>query len=237
MTVIRLYGLALSAALLSILATPAAAEMVAGTATALDGDSLTAAGQPVRLAGIDAPEFDQTCTREGQAWACGQEAKAQLAALIVGRRVECTGLEHDAYARLLAACTAGYVALNQTLVASGWAVAYRAYSDAYVGEEVRAKAAKLGIWSSEFIPPADYRHGKLPAAAGAAARIRARTPTTPRASQTASGCVVKGNHSRRGEWIYHLPGMPYYAATRPEALFCSEEDAIRAGYRRARVQR
>ena len=50
-------------------------------------------------------------------------------------------------------------------------------------------------------------------------------------------CNIKGNHSRRGEWIYHLPGMPYYEQTRAEAMFCSEEDAIAAGYRRARVQR
>jgi hypothetical protein len=30
-------------------------------------------------------------------------------------------------------------------------------------------------------------------------------------------CLIKGNHSRRGDWIYHLPGMPYYDDTRAEA--------------------
>lgn len=42
--------------------------------------------------------------------------------------------------------------------------------------------------------------------------------------------------SRRGEWIYHLPGMPYYNATRAEAYFCTEAEAQAAGYRRAIVR-
>lgn len=49
-------------------------------------------------------------------------------------------------------------------------------------------------------------------------------------------CRIKGNHSRRGDWIYHLPGMPYYDATRAEAYFCTEAQAQAAGYRRAIVR-
>ncbi|MDP3674287.1 MAG: hypothetical protein Q8R44_04220 [Novosphingobium sp.] len=30
---------------------------------------------------------------------------------------------------------------------------------------------------------------------------------------------IKGNHSRRGDWIYHKPGMPYCAERRPQAMF------------------
>jgi hypothetical protein len=47
--------------------------------------------------------------------------------------------------------------------------------------------------------------------------------------------VIKGNHSRRGEWIYHLPGKPYHNETRAEQMFCSEEEAMAAGYRRSRA--
>jgi hypothetical protein len=50
--------------------------------------------------------------------------------------------------------------------------------------------------------------------------------------------VIKGNRSRRGEWIYHLPSMPYYGygQTRAEDIFCSEAEAQAAGYQRARVR-
>ena len=49
-------------------------------------------------------------------------------------------------------------------------------------------------------------------------------------------CAIKGNRSRRGDWIYHLPGMPYYEATRAEEIFCTEAQAQAAGYRRAIVR-
>ena len=48
--------------------------------------------------------------------------------------------------------------------------------------------------------------------------------------------LIKGNHSQRGEWIYHLPGMPYYNATRAEAYFCTEAEAQAVRYRRAIVR-
>lgn len=46
------------------------------------------------------------------------------------------------------------------------------------------------------------------------------------------GCTIKGNRSRRGEWIYHLPGMPYYHRTQSEEIFCSKT----AAYRKAIVR-
>jgi hypothetical protein len=49
-------------------------------------------------------------------------------------------------------------------------------------------------------------------------------------------CLIKGNHSRPGNLIYHLPGMPYYDDTRAEAYFCTEAQAQAAGYRRAIVR-
>jgi len=222
--------------LAGLLAQPLVAETVAGPAEVVDGDSLVLAGRQVRLVGIDAPEYDQTCNRAGQSWSCGAEAKAQLAELVQGQRVECTGAERDAHARLLAVCSAGYLEINKALVASGWAVAYRDYSDAYVGEEAQAKAARVGIWSSTFAAPADYRMSKLPRSSERDRPTRYRTPTPRSVATFAGGCVIKGNHSRRGEWIYHLPGMPYYNQTRAEEMFCTEEQAQRAGYRRAIVR-
>ena len=51
-----------------------------------------------------------------------------------------------------------------------------------------------------------------------------------------SSCNIKGNRNRKGQWIYHLPGMPYYDQTRAEEMFCTEAQAQAAGYRRAIVR-
>lgn len=55
-----------------------------------------------------------------------------------------------------------------------------------------------------------------------------------------SGCNIKGNISiNTGERIFHVPGQRYYDATRispeyGERWFCSEQEARRAGWRKAR---
>lgn len=53
-------------------------------------------------------------------------------------------------------------------------------------------------------------------------------------------CNIKGNISATGERIYHLPGQRYYSQTiisgiYGERYFCSEAEARRAGWRRAKV--
>ena len=53
-------------------------------------------------------------------------------------------------------------------------------------------------------------------------------------------CNIKGNVNTRGERIYHVPGQRYYKETRivanhGERWFCSEEEARRAGWRKAKV--
>ncbi|SOC38107.1 hypothetical protein SAMN05892877_10510 [Rhizobium subbaraonis] len=56
----------------------------------------------------------------------------------------------------------------------------------------------------------------------------------------AKGCNVKGNVSfNGGERIYHVPGQEDYDATRirleyGERWFCSEAEALAAGWRKAR---
>ncbi|QDM40638.1 hypothetical protein [Altererythrobacter sp. TH136] len=121
------------------------------------------------------------------------------------------------------------------MVAEGWATAFRRYSDRYLADEARAQAAKLGIWSSSFVRPEEYRTAVSTPAEARGSPQRYATPARANAAPS-QGCVIKGNHSRRGEWIYHLPGMPYYAQTRAEAMFCSEAEARAAGYRRAIVR-
>jgi endonuclease YncB( thermonuclease family) len=55
-----------------------------------DGDTIELNGTSFRLDGIDAPELDQVCLNEkGTVWACGIEARDQLAALVRARAVRC----------------------------------------------------------------------------------------------------------------------------------------------------
>ena len=53
------------------------------------------------------------------------------------------------------------------------------------------------------------------------------------------GCGIKGNINNTGERIYHVPNLGYYWLTRINLLkgerwFCGEEDARKAGWRKAR---
>lgn len=223
-----------------ILPAPAAAETVGGSATAIDGDSMKVGSREVRLYGIDAPEYPQTCSRGGSEWACGKEARDQLAALLSGTYVDCRGYGVDLHGRLLAVCTAGGIELNRALVEHGWAVALRSETDAYLTAETRAKSARIGIWSSTFVSPAEFRGVALPlepAPQRSVSRPALQPAQRREPADEAVGCVITANRSRRGEWIYYLPGMPYYAATNAEEVFCSEAAARAAGYRRARVPR
>jgi endonuclease YncB( thermonuclease family) len=215
--------------------TPAIAQTISGPAEIVDGDSLSVSGISVRLFGIDAPEGTQTCNRSGATWRCGEEAATQLRNLIGGNPVACRGSDIDAYGRTLAICSVAGIEINRAMVEAGWATAFRKYSQDYVVEETRARAGHLGIWSSEFELPQDYRAAQNAAQTAApAALLRRRTP--PPVEQQASGCSIKGNRNRKGQWIYHMPGMPYYAITRAEEMFCSEAEAQAAGYRRAIVR-
>ena len=195
----------------------------------------------VRLHGIDAPELAQSCTRGGSSWACGKAATDQLAKLIAGQQVTCSSAGIDQYGRTLGQCRAGGTDLNRAMVATGYALAYRRYSAAYVSAEESAEVSKRGIWSGTFELPSEIRH--------AGEDYRASAPSTERPAsreqpiilsarskpQPNGNCRIKGNHSRKGEKIYHLPGRPYYEGTVAEQIFCTEAAARAAGYRLSRA--
>lgn len=188
----------------------------------------------IRLFGIDAPEGKQTCERDGGAWACGEEAATQLRSLTAGHQVRCEGRGNDTFGRLVAVCAVDGFELNKTMVEAGWATAFGEYSGDYVGVEARAKAARLGIWSSAFDLPENWRaaHEPPPRAPGLARAPRRSVAAVP----VAAGCTIKGNRNLKGQWIYHLPGIPYYGVTRAEEMFCSEAAARAARYRRTIVR-
>lgn len=205
--------------LLSLTGQAASADLT-GRAEIIDGDTIRVAGHTVRLEGIDAPEGRQECQdAAGQSYACGQSATRFLVRLIDSQLVTCEIIGQDAYSRALGICEAGGQEINAEIVRTGWALAFRRYSERYVGEEDQAKRANAGLWAGTFDAPWEWRAGI--------------------AAETAPGdCTIKGNIRRSGERIYHMPFQQHYDRTRidesaSEQWFCSEADARAAGWRRA----
>ena len=212
-------------ALVASVAAPASAQ--SGQTRVIDGDTIDVGKTRVRLYGIDAPESGQSCIAGGVRWACGHRATRALAGRLRSWQVVCEERDQDRYGRIVAVCRQDGRDINAWLVAEGWALAYRRYSRAYVDEEQRAREARKGMWRGAFVAPWDWRRGK---------RLRGSARTT---RPPAKRCNIKGNISRNGKLIYHVPGGRYYPQTRidtsrGERWFCSEREARAAGWRRAR---
>lgn len=198
-------------------------ETISGAPRVIDGDTIDVDAQRIRIHGIDAPESAQNCARGGVTWLCGQEAGARLRALVRGLNVECRAVDKDRYGRIVGKCYADGADVGAVMVSEGLALAYRQYSTDYVQAEASAKAARRGMWAGEFVEPWNWRRGD---------RLT-RAPANDNAA-----CNIKGNISRSGERIYHVPGGAYYGRTRidqskGERMFCSESEAREAGWRRS----
>ena len=129
------------------------AVVLSGAVEVIDGDSLRLRGRELRLEGIDAPEYEQTCRHGAVAEPCGKQARQALVALIGRGKPTCEVASHDRYGRGLAICRLGSVEINRQLVAQGHAVAFGMYE----AEEAAARRARLGIWATSFERPADWR--------------------------------------------------------------------------------
>jgi hypothetical protein len=93
-----------------------------------------------------------------------------------------------------------------------------------VQQEAEARALKVGIWQGEAEPAWVFRARRWAGAEEAAPK----------------GCAIKGNVSANGR-IYHLPWSPWYGKVRidekkGERWFCSESEAMAAGWRPAAVR-
>lgn len=186
----------------------------------VDGDTIEVAGVTHRLHGIDAPEAGQECElpRSGT-WRCGQAAIAFLEDMVDAGDVNCEARGEDGYGRALSVCEVGGQEINRALVLSGNAWAFRKYSSDYVAEEVEARRNEAGVWRARTMPPWEYR----------ARRWKAAETAAP------EGCPIKGNISDNGR-IYHAPWSPWYGRTKVDAAkgerwFCSEAEAVAAGWR------
>ena len=132
-------------------------KLIKGKAKVIDGDTIHIGNNKIRLHGIDAPEQKQTCNFEGNEWNCGQDATFFLSNLINKKSVSCRVNDIDQYKRLVAVCFIDNININQIMIISGWAIAYRYYSKDFIKEEKIAKKNKIGIWRGTFEEPYIYR--------------------------------------------------------------------------------
>ncbi len=196
----------------------------------IDGDSIEVemggVGFQVRYVGIDAPEMTGEPLAE-EAWAANRS-------IVEGRQIVLIRdlAEADRYGRLLRYVFVDGVFANREMVRLGmaWARSYPPNSacDAELqSAEEEARQASLGVW--EIRSPSGTQTPGLEAGGGCLGVC-----VTPPA-----GCVIKGNINLEGAKIYHVPEGRYYAGTRIEPergehWFCSEEEAVAAGWRRSK---
>ncbi|HWB43862.1 MAG TPA: thermonuclease family protein [Hyphomicrobiaceae bacterium] len=193
-----------------------------GRAEAVGGDLLRVGGRVVRLAGIEAPEPEQRCGRSGaRQWRCSAAAEAALARLVHGRTVSCSPSGTDNAGRPLAYCSSGHTDVNAEMVRKGYVFAADGLFARYASAEQEARSAKAGVWSGDVQRPADFR-----------ARLWDEAKR-----HAPDGCPIKGQVAG-GARVYVLPWSPEYGRARVqkargERWFCSEEDAVAAGFRPA----
>ncbi|WP_198377557.1 thermonuclease family protein [Neoroseomonas rubea] len=127
-------------------------------ASVVDGDTLAAGSERLRINGIDAPEMAQSCERAGTTYPCGRMAREAMAAILGSGTVACEILGADQYGRRIARCRneAGQD-IAAELVRQGWAIAFRRFSLDYVGQEAEARRARRGIWEGRFEEPDAFR--------------------------------------------------------------------------------
>lgn len=181
----------------------------------------------VRYVGIDTPE---TVDPRKPVQCFGQEASNKNKELVLGKKVrlEKDISETDKYGRLLRYVWVENIFVNDYLIRNGFAKLDTfppdvKYASQFQSAQKEAQDNNRGLWA----PKACTESG-------------ASTPGV--ASQTAptSDCLIKGNINSSGDKIYHTPGQRYYDKTQidesaGERWFCTEDEAISAGWRKSKV--
>lgn len=170
----------------------------------IDGDTfVTKEEQHIRIASTESPELDK----------CGgAEAKVALEGLIVGKPVYLKVVYRDPYQRLVSFVYTKDKFINETMLVNGYSY-YSRSSPGEIGEELKnatekARDGKKGIFS-----------------ASCTQMTNAEKPS----------CNIKGN-TRNGD-IYYVPACGVYDNVEVQLYlgdlwFCSEKEAINAGFRK-----
>ena len=194
---------------------------VKGRAQALGADTLRVGGTTVKLSGIEAPEREQRCGAERRSWRCAAAAESALSRIVDGRAVSCAvGSKADDGIRT-GSCTVGDKDVAGELVRQGHVFSDGTILSRYGSEEREARNAKLGLWVVDAERPSAYR-------AKVWEEAKKRAP---------DGCPIKGQVAG-GSRVYVLPWASDYdrirvQKARGERWFCSEQEAVSAGFRAA----
>ncbi|PZD93809.1 nuclease [Paenibacillus sambharensis] len=210
----------------------------------IDGDTFAAAdGRKVRLVGVDTPET------HGTAEYYGKEASAYARAELEGRKVIMFKdvSETDRYGRLLRfVFVEGETEMfNEQLIKRGYANTMTispdvTFADRFKELEREAREAGAGLWAGDGSegsgtaaePPETEVNGGMPTED--AAQPKAESGTAGQSDASCAEPSIKGNINSKGDKIYHTPGSSHYDLTKPERMFCTEEEAVEAGFRAPR---
>ena len=123
-----------------------------------DGDTITVRTDEtikIRLYGIDAPELKQPF---------GQASKQAMSGLVFGKKVTVMPDKKDRYGRTIARVEADGRDVSVQVVETGMAHWYQQYAKRDIelqSAQIKAKSAKLGVWSvPDAIAPWEYRKQK-----------------------------------------------------------------------------
>ncbi len=197
---------------------------IEGRAQALAGDALRLNGITYKLSGIEAPERAQACMRPGKRrWRCGEAAQNALERLVRSKTTVCVPSgSPDPAGRIAAACTVEAKDVAADLVRDGHVFAISSMFGGYGALETEARQKKAGIWNGEADRPSENR-----------AKIwEAAKKSSP------EGCPIKGTIGQSGAKLYVVPGAREYRkanvrTAKGERWFCTEADAISAGWKPA----
>jgi len=115
----------------------------------IDGDTMIIDNLKVRIQGIDSPELSQKF---------GKEAKKQLIILTKNKTLRIKIIKFDRYNRAICYIFANNKDVGLQMVQTGYAWAYRRYTNEYVFAEEKAKKRRIGIWQyNNNINPEIYR--------------------------------------------------------------------------------
>ena len=133
---------------------------ISGKAYVTDGDGLRVSGHEVRLAGLDAPEYDQRAMhRDGYWFNQGKRIKSALIAEVGGRHVHVAVVKFDKYDRAVGIVTCDGRDVGEWLVRNGHAIA--AYGNRYEAVEGQARKERRGMWGCTIAyDPRAWRHGE-----------------------------------------------------------------------------
>lgn len=198
----------------------------------IDGDTIivkyNGKTETVRYLLIDTPEVRHQ-TLGNQPY--GDEASDRNSQLLMNTAITLEfddGDRYDDYDRLLAYVYADGKSVQETLLDEGLGrVAYvfppnDRHVEAFENAEAKARNDRLGVWQHEnYVTNRGFDETKV------------ELDVTGLTKENSNDCLIKGNINRENKKIYHVPQGKYYKQTKAEKWFCTEQQAMDAGFKKS----